>query len=319
MMNNQLISVIVPVYNVEHYLNRCVDSILAQTYSDLEILLVDDGSTDGSGELCDAYARQDARVQVIHKKNGGLSDARNCGIEHAKGRYFCFVDSDDGIAPQMIEVLYRNLLNAGADVSAVALRSFSTEELPAAEDTLKKVQYMTGKEALRSILQSEELGDFAVNKLYKRELFENVCYPLGRAMEDQGTTYKLLDQCQGVAYCPVPLYFYYQRPDSILHKRTLKFYEDKWDMGRQRYQYIREKYPDMLENDAAMMKIVEHCYPYLRKDQRRKAEMEQFLQEFRPEAEGFLDSGFMRKYRLLKQSRGLYSVLFLLKNGRAAK
>lgn len=319
MINNQLISVIVPVYNVEHYLNRCVDSILAQTCSDLEILLVDDGSTDNSGAICDAYARQDARVQVIHKKNGGLSDARNCGIEHAKGRYFCFVDSDDGIAPQMIEVLYRNLLNAGADVSAVALRSFSTEELPAVEDALKKVQYMTGKEALRSILQSEELGDFAVNKLYKRELFENVCYPLDRMMEDQGTTYKLLDQCQAVAYCPVPLYFYYQRPDSILHKRTKKFYEDKWDMGYQRYRDIRKKYPDMLENDAAMMKIVEHCYPYLRKDERRKAEMEHFLQEFRTEAEALLDSGFMRKYRLLKQSRGLYSVLFLLKNGHAAK
>ena len=178
---------------------------------------------------------------------------------------------------------------------------------------------MTGKEALRSILQSEELGDFAVNKLYKRELFENVCYPLGRMMEDQGTTYKLLDKCQGVAYCPVPLYFYYQRPDSILHKRALKFYEDKWDMGCQRYQYIREKYPDMLENDAAMMKIVEHCYPYLRKDERRRAEMERFLQEFRTEAEGLLGSGFMRKYRLLKQSRGLYCALFLLKNGRAAK
>ena len=86
------ISVIVPVYNVEHYLNRCVDSILAQTYSDLEILLVDDGSTDSSGAICDAYAQQDARVQVIHKKNGGLSGARNCGIEHAKGRYFCSIE-----------------------------------------------------------------------------------------------------------------------------------------------------------------------------------------------------------------------------------
>lgn len=319
MMNNKQISVIVPVYNVRPYLKRCIDSIIAQTYSNLEILLVDDGSTDGSGKLCDAYARQDARIQVIHKKNGGLSDARNCGIEHAKGRYFCFVDSDDGIAPQMIEVLYRNLLNTGADVSAAALKYFSTEELPAAEDALKKVQCMTGKEALRSILQSEELGDFAVNKLYKRDLFENVRYPLGRMMEDQGTTYKLLDKCQGVAYCPVPLYFYYQRPDSILHKRTKKFYEDKWDMGYQRYRDIHKKYSDMLENDAAMMKIIEHCYPYLRKDDRRKAEMERFLQEFRTEAEVLLDSGFVRKYRLLKQSRGLYSVLFLLKNGQAAR
>ena len=138
-------------------------------------------------------------------------------------------------------------------------------------------------------------------------------------LEDLGTTYRLFEKCVHIVYCPVPLYFYYQRPDSILHKRTLKFYEDKWDMGCQRYRYIREKYPDMLENDAAMMKIVEHCYPYLRKDQRRKAEMERFLQEFRTEAEGLLDSGFMRKYRLLKQSRGLYSVFFLLKNGRAAK
>ena len=106
-MAAQTLSIIVPIYKVEAFLHRCVDSILAQTYSDLEILLVDDGSTDSSGAICDAYARQDARVQVIHKKNGGLSDARNCGIEHAKGRYFCFVDSDDGIAPQMIEVLYR--------------------------------------------------------------------------------------------------------------------------------------------------------------------------------------------------------------------
>lgn len=319
MMNNKLISVIVPVYNVEHYLNRCVDSILAQTYSDLEILLVDDGSTDNSGAICDAYARQDARVQVIHKKNGGLSDARNCGIEHAKGRYFCFVDSDDGIAPQMIEVLYRELLENAADISAVGWKAFDTEAFPSIEEQEASSKILQPKEAIRQILCSEELGDFAWNKLYKCSLFQEIQYPYGRMMEDQGTTYKLLDKCQGVAYCPVPLYFYYQRPGSILHKRTLKFYEDKWDMGCQRYQYIREKYPDMLENDAAMMKIVEHCYPYLRKDQRRKAEMERFLQEFRTEAEGLLDSGFMRKYRLLKQSRALYSVFFLLKNGRAAK
>ena len=181
------------------------------------------------------------------------------------------------------------------------------------------IECQAGEKILQKLLLEEKIGDFSWNKLYRRELFKEIRYPVGRMMEDQGIMYKLVDQCTKVTYRPIRLYFYYQRPDSTLHRRTLKFYEDKWDMGCQRYQYIREKYPDMLENDAAMMKIVEHCYPYLRKDERRKAEMERFLQEFRTEAEGLLDSGFMRKYRLLKQSRGLYSALFLLKNGRAAK
>ena len=318
-MQTEWISVIVPVYNVRPYLKRCIDSIIAQTYSNLEILLVDDGSTDGSGELCDAYARQDARIQVIHKKNGGLSDARNCGIEHAQGRYLCFVDSDDGIAPQMIEVLYRELLENAADISAVGWKAFDSDAFPSVKEQEAASKILQPKEAILQILCSEELGDFAWNKLYRRSLFQEIQYPYGRMLEDLGTTYRLFEKCVRIVYCPVPLYFYYQRPDSILHKRTKKFYEDKWDMGYQRYRDIRKKYPDMLENDAAMMKIVEHCYPYLRKDERRKAEMEHFLQEFRTEAEALLDSGFMRKYRLLKQSRGLYSVLFLLKNGHAAK
>ena len=229
------------------------------------------------------------------------------------------MDSDDGIAPQMIEVLYRKLLENAADISAVGWKAFDTEAFPSIEEQEASSKIFQPKEAIRQILCSEELGDFAWNKLYKCSLFQEIQYPYGRMLEDLGTTYRLFEKCVHIVYCPVPLYFYYQRPDSILHKRTLRFYEDKWDMGCQRYQYIRKKYPDMLENDAAMMKIVEHCYPYLRKDQRRKAEMERFLQEFRTEAEGLLDSGFMRKYRLLKQSRGLYSALFLLKNGRAAK
>lgn len=319
MMNNKLISVIVPVYNVRPYLKRCIDSIIAQTYSNLEILLVDDGSTDGSGELCDAYARQDARVQVIHKKNAGQAAARNDAIDIARGSYLGFVDSDDFIDCRMFEILYQDLTEHDAQISIVTFQEFTEEKEVTVSRNLMSIECQAGEKILQKLLLEEKIGDFSWNKLYRRELFKEIRYPVGRMMEDQGIMYKLVDQCTKVTYRPIRLYFYYQRPDSTLHRRTLKFYEDKWDMGCQRYQYIREKYPDMLENDAAMMKIVEHCYPYLRKDERRKAEMERFLQEFRTEAEGLLDSGFMRKYRLLKQSRGLYSALFLLKNGRAAK
>lgn len=319
MMNNKLISVIVPVYNVRPYLKRCIDSIIAQTYSNLEILLVDDGSTDGSGELCDAYARQDARVQVIHKKNAGQAAARNDAIDIARGSYLGFVDSDDFIDCRMFEILYQDLTEHDAQISIVTFQEFTEEKEATVSRNLMSIECQAGEKILQKLLLEEKIGDFSWNKLYRRELFKEIRYPVGRMMEDQGIMYKLVDQCTKVTYRPVRLYFYYQRPDSTLHRRTLKFYEDKWDMGCQRYQYVREKYPDMLENDAAMMKIVEHCYPYLRKDERRKAEMERFLQEFRTEAEGLLDSGFMRKYRLLKQSRGLYSALFLLKNGRAAK
>ena len=178
---------------------------------------------------------------------------------------------------------------------------------------------MTGREAIRSTLVSDELGDFAWNKLYKRELFRDIRYPLGRMMEDQGTTYRIFQQCSKVVYRPVPLYYYYQRPDSILHRRNMKFYEDKLDMGYQKYRAIREAYPGMPENDAAMLSVVEHCYPYLMQDTVRRAKMEAFLQECDPAAAKLLCTSSQRKYQLLRCSRRLYAKLFLLKNGPAAK
>ena len=186
-MQTPLISVIVPVYNVEPYLRRCVDSILRQTYRNLEILLVDDGSTDRSGTICDACAQQDTRVKVIHQKNGGLSAARNCGLETARGEYISFVDSDDLINDRMIETLYRDLAGQGADISAVGYRMFENQEELRPEEITAPVQCMTGKEALRRILVSEEIGDFAWNKLYKKILFQTIRYPEGRVFEDRHT------------------------------------------------------------------------------------------------------------------------------------
>lgn len=318
-MQTELISVIVPVYNVEPYLRRCVDSILRQTYRNLEVLLVDDGSTDSSGDICEEYARQDSRVTVLHQKNGGLSAARNTGIERAGGACLAFVDSDDFIDSRMLETLYQDLTEQGADAAVCGYRLFGPQDEILPIDFSVPVQCMSGRDAIRSTLVSDEIGDFAWNKLYRKELFQSIRYPLGRMMEDQGTTYRIFLQCKKVAYHPVQMYYYYQRPDSILHRRNLKFYEDKFDMGWQKYQALKEVYPDMQENDAAMLNVVEHCYPYLVQDTERRAKMNAFLQELDPAAAEFLCASSQRKYRLLKFSRKLYAKLFLLKNGPAAE
>lgn len=318
-MQTELISVIVPVYNVEPYLHRCVDSILRQTYRNLEVLLVDDGSTDSSGDICEEYARQDPRVTVLHQKNGGLSAARNAGIERARGACLAFVDSDDFIDSRMLETLYQDLTEQGADAVVCGYRLFGPQDEILPIDFSVPVQCMSGQDAIRSTLVSDEIGDFAWNKLYRKGLFQKVRYPLGRMMEDQGTTYQIFLQCKKVAYHTVQMYYYYQRPDSILHRRNLKFYEDKFDMGWQKYQALKEVYPDMRENDAAMLSVVEHCYPYLVQDTERRAKMGAFLQEFDPTAAKLLCASSQRKYRLLKFSRKLYAKLFLLKNGPAAE
>lgn len=318
-MAEETISVIVPVYNVEPYLRRCVDSILAQTYRNLEVLLVDDGSTDDSGAICDEYARRDARVKAFHKENGGLSDARNFGIERADGRYLSFVDSDDFLDARMEEVLLQDLTRNGADLAIVGYQRFEQSGEIHPDALQDPVQMLTGEDAIRSVLLTEDFGVFAWNKLYKAELFQGVRYPKGQMMEDQGTTHKIFLKCKKIAYRPAELYFYYQRADSILHRRTLKFYEDKWDTGLRRYQDLRECGVCPLENDAALLNILEHCYPYLLRDARRRAQMEQFLQTFDSKALELVSPSSRRKYDLLRRNRWLYARLFLWKNGPAAE
>ena len=315
----KLITFAVPCYNSAAYMRHCIETLLSAG-EQAEIILVDDGSVkDETPAICDEYAAQEERVTAVHQKNGGLSAARNAGLERAQGTYLCFVDSDDFLDSRMLETLCRDLQEQDADVAVVGFRMFEREEELAPAELAVPVQCMTGREAIRSTLVSDELGDFAWNKLYKRELFRDIRYPLGRMMEDQGTTYRIFQQCSKVVYRPVPLYYYYQRPDSILHRRNMKFYEDKLDMGYQKYRAIKEAYPGMSENDAAMLSVVEHCYPYLMQDTVRCAKMEAFLQECDPAAAKLLCTSSQRKYQLLRCSRRLYAKLFLLKNGPAAE
>lgn len=211
-----LISVIIPVYNVEKYLKRCVDGILGQTYRNLEIILVDDESPDGCGALCDAYARQDERVRVIHQKNAGLSGARNAGIDISRGDYLVFVDSDDYVTDDFIARLYEALISTGSDLAQCKWKYVKGGAVPDPEKDTGKVECFTGTEMMANLYIPD--GAYFVvawNKLYKRELFDGIRYPLGRIHEDEATTYKIYDRISRAAVVDSCMYGYFTGNDSI--------------------------------------------------------------------------------------------------------
>ena len=213
---NPLISVIVPVYNVAAWLPRCVDSVLTQTYQNLEILLIDDGSTDASGEICDAYAEKDPRIRVIHKKNGGLSSARNAGLDVSNGQYLGFVDSDDWIEPEMyaemLALMERN------EAQLVCAGRYDVDG-----DTGKKTiglcpkrqECNTGEELAGRLFLWDHCDSSACDKLYRRELFDGIRYPEGKTCEDVPVTYRLALKAHRAVLCDKPLYNYFHRSGSI--------------------------------------------------------------------------------------------------------
>ncbi len=227
-----LISLIVPIYNVASYVDRCVASLVNQTYSNLEILLVDDGSTDGSGALCDEWAKKDSRIHVVHKENGGLSDTRNQGIKLSKGDYLAFIDGDDYIAPEYCEKLYQALAAHDADIALCNIcYEWEGGRRQAYEPHYgKRADGLTAKEALK-VLHS--VGDLTLcvvwNKLYKRTIFTEeppLLFPKGRYYEDEFLIYKLLNRASRIAVIPDALYFYFQRDNSIIHQYTDKHFTD---------------------------------------------------------------------------------------------
>lgn len=225
-MEKDLISIIIPVYNVEKYLSRCLDSVTTQTYTNLEIILVDDGSTDNCGKICEEYVQKDGRIKVIHKENGGLSDARNVGIQQATGKYITFIDSDDDVANEYIEYMYELLSKNNTKMSIATYTVVSKEKkINAGEGYTEKV--LTTEECLDRMLCEEGFSISACAKLYKKELFDKVKFPVGKLNEDNGTTYKLILQCEKIAYGNKSVYNYYKREDSIT---TSKFNLRKMDL-----------------------------------------------------------------------------------------
>lgn len=240
-------SIIVPVYNVEKQLDYCVKSLLNQTFSDYEVLLIDDGSKDNSGELCDGYAKEHVAIKSFHKLNGGLSDARNYGIERAEGKYLLFIDSDDVLDKDFCKVIYEAHEKYGAEIVSTDIIPFYTYlEL---EELLKKEyiydeQVFTGNEIIKeyySPYDKTRIYHGLCMKSYKRELFEKLRFDKGRLHEDLFITYKLLDMCNKFVYIDLPYYYYYQNATSITHNYKVKNYEDEMTAIEQMLEYFKDR------------------------------------------------------------------------------
>lgn len=220
-MQTKIISVIVPVYNVMNYLKQCLDSIIQQTYTNLEIILVDDGSTDQSGSICDVYKEKDSRITVIHKKNGGLSDARNTGLNICNGDYISFVDSDDYLSPYFYEILMGVAKKKNCDI--VALKGGTSfwdgEEIStlAKDNDEFAVHYLNSHDVLERMLY-QEIATGAQFKLYKKEVFDNIRFPVGYLYEDVATTYKPFFNAKECAIVEADIYAYRKRRDSIIRQ-----------------------------------------------------------------------------------------------------
>ncbi|WP_100486944.1 glycosyltransferase family 2 protein [Sporolactobacillus pectinivorans] len=240
------ISVIVPVYNVEHYLQRCIRSVLAQSFISLEIILVDDGSTDHSGRICDLYRKRDDRIRVIHKENGGLSDARNMGVRAATGKYIGFVDSDDFIDRDMYYWLYRTLIENTADIAEAGFLKAYSDVAEKENNETGRVTVYSGRQAAVSGIVNHRCTTYAWNKLYKRELWDTFSFPKGKLFEDEFTTYKVFHACTRVAVIDRKLYYYFQRKTSIAHASfTLKSL-DHCEALSEMIQFIEKQEPEAL-------------------------------------------------------------------------
>ena len=243
----ELISIIVPVYKVEKYLDKCVNSILKQTHKNLEIILVDDGSPDNCGKMCDEFASKDSRIKVIHKENGGLSSARNAGIEIATGKYIAFIDSDDCISEDYCETLYNVILQTNSDVAAIDIsmvREDGSLIITSLEDEKElplEINIYEKEEIVREILRMKTFKNYVCNKLYKRELVAKNKFICGINYEDIPFTYQILNQAERVAYINKKCYFYLKRSGGITSVFSEKNLNDFLDVVIKRFNDVKEK------------------------------------------------------------------------------
>lgn len=240
----ELISIIVPVYNVEQYLEKCVESIIKQTYKNIEIILVDDGSKDSSGKLCDELQKKDTRIKVVHKANGGLSDARNAGMKIAQGQYIGFVDSDDYIAEDMFETLYNLNKKYNSEISIVSYYEIYNGKVIGVRKA-DKPEELTKIEAIKELLIDTKIQSYAWNKLFKRELFEGIEFPTNKNFEDIATTLLLFERANKVVLYEEPKYYYMRRDNSIIGTRNYKTYKDYLEVIYDKYYYLDGKYEEL--------------------------------------------------------------------------
>lgn len=273
---HELITVIIPIYKVEEYLDECVTSVVNQTFTNLEIILVDDGSPDNCPQMCDEWAKRDSRIKVIHKTNGGLSDARNAGIEISTGAYIAFVDSDDFIKVDMIEKLYAALNRENADIAACGILTCEGDK-----QTAWGCKDMVGTpEQIYALLYNDTAYPVsALDKLYKHSCWESLRFPVGKTCEDAFTTYQLIHNTQRIVMIPEALYCYRIRPGSIMTSTFSLKKMDEEAAWRCNYEFMEQRYPQCRKNafDFYLQRVNGLVHSMNEEDRRNFAEQYQFL------------------------------------------
>lgn len=221
--NTPKLSIIVPVYNVKDYIDKCISSILSQTFRDFELIIIDDGSTDGSEVLCDRWGKKDTRIRVLHKKGGGASDARNVGIKLSCGEYLGFCDSDDWAEPEMFQELMSAALNNDADIAICRLQRITSQGNIIETIGYNEYMVLDRNAATEDVLRDDPLPSYSWNKIYKRELFAGIEYPLNRYFEDTATIYKLISRANKIAATPYIGYNYRFNPNSTCNNKSLDY------------------------------------------------------------------------------------------------
>ena len=254
-MMQELITVIVPVYNTEKYLERCLDSIVGQTYRDLEILLIDDGSTDSSGEICRRYAEADDRITVLVKENGGQASARNLGLDRMQGEYVLFVDSDDYVSPDFVEELYRQIkAEPGigiADSSYVKL--LESEDPGTLTEGKKPAEVYSQTEALELLLYQRKFNQSPCTKLFARSVFEGIRFPVGKGYEDLAIIYQTFAKAEKLSYGYRKGYYYLQRAGSTMHKAFDRKKLDRLTISEEILEFVKEHYPEIVKAAEARL------------------------------------------------------------------
>ena len=244
-MKEPLISVIVPVYKVEKYLNRCVESIVEQTYGNLEIILVDDGSPDHCPAMCDFWTEKDSRIKVIHKSNGGLSDARNAGMKIVTGELIGFVDSDDWIAPDMYQYLYEAMKADNSDVAACGVEMIWEDGILSRLLTKTGSCLLNREEAMEALIEESWLKQPVWYKLYKTDLIRSILFPVGKYHEDAFWSYRVIDAAERVSVIDYVGYYYWQRTGSIMGEEYSVKRLDAIEALEQRQDYLESNFPSL--------------------------------------------------------------------------
>lgn len=272
-----MISVIVPIYKVEKYLKRCVNSLLAQSYSDFDLILVDDGSPDNCGNICEEYAAKDKRIRVIHKENGGLSDARNAGLRIAKGEYIAFVDSDDWVATSYLETLLKVIELTDSDICECEVLK-TTGEIEKYKKSDEQYTSYSSEKALELLICDKILHQYVWNKLYKRSCLKGIPFAVGKINEDEFWTYQVFGNARRITKISNVLYYYFQRGSSIMGNHYNLKRLDALEAKSLRQQYIEEKFPALTE--VSKINLFESCIysgqmtlKFLEKNEKKQAKI----------------------------------------------